>query len=420
MEEKIEPQPLMEPEAEPSVPSLWEKLKANKFKILGGVLGILVLAGAVFGAYKFGRKEILSEVAPSPSPVTTPSPSPTGEPKPPVSFQEKPTPTPISSPIPSPSVPTSSFAHVELVFSPKHTSEPISKFFVEIMRYGEVWPILSFEGAGNGYTFEELEQGEYVTEVYIESRLGRLCSKTTLEKPVLKEEHPYFFAVKAGDKLKKTIYIYPFPGMINLLTQDGYPISGVEITTTNHSGTEDYYSIQTDSLGRAVVYTLNPLPQYIKVKLPRGGDLIKEFSQGNCLWWQTINVPLAVTRGKVVANIENRTSSAQNTTVYLTKTANPVEIKPNSVMHVANFESFHRGVFSPVWFEGAQTLVSIKSSNIYLGPNESRTVDLGHPPLGDYRVLAKTSSYMVSNIESITLSSADETKTINLVIQYKQ
>jgi len=77
MEEKIEPQPLMEPEAEPSVPSLWEKLKANKFKILGGVLGVFVFAGAVFGAYRLGQRQIQPTPAPSPAVVATPTPDPT-------------------------------------------------------------------------------------------------------------------------------------------------------------------------------------------------------------------------------------------------------------------------------------------------------------------------------------------------------
>ena len=33
---------------------LLEKLNAHKFKLLGGVLGIFVLTGAVFGVYKLG------------------------------------------------------------------------------------------------------------------------------------------------------------------------------------------------------------------------------------------------------------------------------------------------------------------------------------------------------------------------------
>lgn len=42
-----------------------DKLKIHKFKILGGILGILFLAGAAFGAYKLGQEQI--QPGPQPS-----------------------------------------------------------------------------------------------------------------------------------------------------------------------------------------------------------------------------------------------------------------------------------------------------------------------------------------------------------------
>lgn len=59
MVKEAETQNTSEVAPEPShftTPPRWsEKLKLHKWKILGGVLGIFVLAGAVFGAYKLGQ-----------------------------------------------------------------------------------------------------------------------------------------------------------------------------------------------------------------------------------------------------------------------------------------------------------------------------------------------------------------------------
>ncbi|HUS59959.1 MAG TPA: PsbP-related protein [Nevskiaceae bacterium] len=55
------------------------KLKIHKFKIFGGILGVFIFAGAVFGAYKFGQKQIQPGPQPTPTPVVeaTPTPDPT-------------------------------------------------------------------------------------------------------------------------------------------------------------------------------------------------------------------------------------------------------------------------------------------------------------------------------------------------------
>jgi len=61
-------------------PPRWrEKIKIHKFKILGGVLGIFIFTGAVFGAYKLGQKQIQPAPQPTPTPVVvaTPTPDPT-------------------------------------------------------------------------------------------------------------------------------------------------------------------------------------------------------------------------------------------------------------------------------------------------------------------------------------------------------
>jgi len=71
--------PTEQPETELSTLSLVDKLKTHKFKILGGVLGIFVLAGAVFGAYKLGTRQVQPSPQPSPTPaaVATPTADPT-------------------------------------------------------------------------------------------------------------------------------------------------------------------------------------------------------------------------------------------------------------------------------------------------------------------------------------------------------
>jgi len=53
-----------------------EKLKIHTFKILGGILGVFIFAGAVFGAYKFGQRQVQPGPQPTPTPglVATPTP----------------------------------------------------------------------------------------------------------------------------------------------------------------------------------------------------------------------------------------------------------------------------------------------------------------------------------------------------------
>lgn len=48
--------------------SFFDKIKPHKFKILGAVLGVFVFAGAVFGAYKLGQKQVRI----GPQPTSTP------------------------------------------------------------------------------------------------------------------------------------------------------------------------------------------------------------------------------------------------------------------------------------------------------------------------------------------------------------
>jgi len=78
MPEEIETQPEEMMEEKPKAGFL-EKLKLHRFKILGGALGVFVLAGAVFGAYKLGQRQVRSGPQPTPTPITeaTPTPDPT-------------------------------------------------------------------------------------------------------------------------------------------------------------------------------------------------------------------------------------------------------------------------------------------------------------------------------------------------------
>jgi len=54
-----------------------EKLKIHKFKILVGVLGTIIFASAVFGAYKFGQRQARPEPAegPTPTPIVEATPT---------------------------------------------------------------------------------------------------------------------------------------------------------------------------------------------------------------------------------------------------------------------------------------------------------------------------------------------------------
>lgn len=76
--EAIETQPELVVEEQPAV-GFFNKVKTYKFKILGGVLGVLVFAGAVFGIYKYAQNQIPLEPVegPTPSLEATPTPDPT-------------------------------------------------------------------------------------------------------------------------------------------------------------------------------------------------------------------------------------------------------------------------------------------------------------------------------------------------------
>lgn len=78
MDEEIKVQPEEIVKEQPKAGFL-EKLKPHKFKILGGVLGILVFAGAVFGAYKIVQKQAQPAPQPTPEVVATPTPDPTAD-----------------------------------------------------------------------------------------------------------------------------------------------------------------------------------------------------------------------------------------------------------------------------------------------------------------------------------------------------
>lgn len=86
-----------------------EKLKVNKFKILGGVLGVFILTGAAFGAYKFSQRQVYPELVegPTPSPTATPLPTPTPEP----------------TPTPGPTADWKTHTNTECGFSIKYPSE---------------------------------------------------------------------------------------------------------------------------------------------------------------------------------------------------------------------------------------------------------------------------------------------------------
>jgi len=73
---EIQPEEITEEQPETG---LFDKIKIHKWKILTGVFGIFVFAGAVFGAYKLGQRQVQPAAQPTPTPevVATPTPDPT-------------------------------------------------------------------------------------------------------------------------------------------------------------------------------------------------------------------------------------------------------------------------------------------------------------------------------------------------------
>lgn len=66
-------------ETQIQTPSFWERIQAQKKKILiglGSVLGILILAGAVFGVYKYTQRQIPIEPTEGPIPTLEATPTP--------------------------------------------------------------------------------------------------------------------------------------------------------------------------------------------------------------------------------------------------------------------------------------------------------------------------------------------------------
>ncbi len=76
MEEKPAELPISPQEVQIQPPNLLDKIKTHKFKILGGVLGVLVFVGAVFGAYKLGQRQVWVGPQPTPTPIVVATPTP--------------------------------------------------------------------------------------------------------------------------------------------------------------------------------------------------------------------------------------------------------------------------------------------------------------------------------------------------------
>jgi len=83
MPEETPPLPVSEQEVQIQAPSFWEKIQAQKKKILiglGSFLGVLILTSVVFGVYKLGQRETPPTPQPTPTPeVATPTPDPTAD-----------------------------------------------------------------------------------------------------------------------------------------------------------------------------------------------------------------------------------------------------------------------------------------------------------------------------------------------------
>jgi len=73
--------PASEQETQIQTPSLMDKLKIHKFKVLAGVLAVLVFIGVAFGTYKLDQKQILPSPQPTPTPTieATPTSDPTAD-----------------------------------------------------------------------------------------------------------------------------------------------------------------------------------------------------------------------------------------------------------------------------------------------------------------------------------------------------
>lgn len=233
------------------------------------------------------------------------------------------------TPFPSPT-PGDQPASIFLSFKTKYTSEPIDGFEVTVQQLGGP-RYDTYIGIGNTYFIPSLDPGKYAIFV----RTGDVSRKVYCgaggdDDKVYSYSNYVEFNLKKGEKVKKEINIYPYPGFLYLKTESGYhPISDAKIELTNEEGNQIYYSTKSDVLGRAVVYTINPNIKLLRIT--KDNDVfIKKIDPEKCLWIEKIILPVKLPLSDLQVNFTINADYFSLMTDVIVPDV-PMEILPNSV-----------------------------------------------------------------------------------------
>ena len=373
-------------EVAPSPPdnSLSPSVKSSKkylFPVAGVLALLIIFSGAIFF---FSRKFIRSSVgSPEESSTTTPSPTLAQD----LEAQAIPTPfLPTVTPKPQKKVPTLTptstpdTGTVLLNFNLLHTDEPIEGFEVEIYQRDSFDIFKKIQGQGNSIEIGSLPAGDYRIMV----RFGEVSSLALCGVGGDEKAGTFEITVQRGQKTTKTVNVYPYPGFLYVKTEDWYPLANAQVELTNEGGTNTYYSTQTDVLGRAVVYTINPNPHWLRI---RKGNLTfsKKLESNTCLWIEKLFVPFSVSRSDVKVNYTINADYLSLMTDLVIEDV-PLNILSNAVNSNFNYDDIRKYTFTSTQCPGLFGFTfKSKSLNSY---DQTTSVLLENVALGTYKVCA--------------------------------
>lgn len=368
---------------------------------------VIIALVAVAGAYYFGAKKgnltpTTSEVLSTPPPimvVNNPTPRPT------ILTQATPTPTSTPTPVPTTGKLTANL-HV------LYTQENIENYSVSISKQNESTPLIKSTGTGNLYKNDNLPPGQYRMYVLV-GRNGQYCaiSGNGINSSTVN------FEIKAGQTTNLYIDIFPYPSFIYLKTKNGFPVANATINT-------GFYSANTDRLGRAVLYSINPGPQKLSISY-QGNNFDYQVPGTDCMWIQTISYPWDIPSSLVSVTI-NPTVEYTSLTPELIIKDEPLSIKPNSLGDTFVYDDIRKYSFVESQCSGLGDsyfkfgpMVSLYAKQPPESNNTGNTVNIPQVEPGDYNVCVYESGrpgvYWASSMPTITVNNGNP---VSVTIDY--
>ncbi len=290
-EVNIVSQPILPPDKD-NVALISEKKYFYKLPLFYVIIGVLLSSLVYFSMSFFSSKteldnKNLDNQTPQPTvvqeeqtqtemdQVTTPQPL----------FPEDDTPLPTFTPVPSKK--TDPKGSLSLTISSKHTTEPVNQFIgVLVGQNAPGNPVISFEGTGNQKVLSDIPEGTY--------RL-RMMAGRDLNKYGCAYIPGYYekeISIARNQNSKMEISLIPYAGVLHIKDDKSFPVPNAKVEVISSDASKVYFSTYTDSLGRAVVYTVNPKPHFIRITA-FGQSLVKEFTGGDCLWLEKVILPFS-------------------------------------------------------------------------------------------------------------------------------